>query len=69
MKTLTMSMILSVMFLSAGAFAGSNHAVIQHAAVAPAQLEHVTVINKNGAWPPAGQISVEPCNLRRCIGV
>jgi hypothetical protein len=66
MKTLTTSIILSVMFLSAGAFAGSSHN-------APVWLvpkaENVTVIMKNQAWPVAGQISVDPCNLSRCIGI
>ncbi len=67
MKTLTTSLILSVMFLSAGAFAGSTHAVLK-AQPAP-QAENVTVILKNGVWPPAGQISVEPCSYRRCIDI
>jgi hypothetical protein len=24
---------------------------------------------KNQAWPVAGQISVDPCNVSRCIGI
>lgn len=67
MKTLTTSLILSVMFLSAGAFAGSTHAILK-AEPAP-QAENVTVILKNGVWPPVGQISVEPCSYRRCIDI
>lgn len=68
MKTLTTSIILSVMFLSAGAFAGSNrgaHPVM----VSEANPANVTVITKNAAWPPAGQISVEPCSRARCIDI
>lgn len=69
MKTLTTSMILSVMFLSAGAFAGSNRDAHHPVAVSAAQTENVTVVTKNAAWPPAGQISVEPCSLHRCIDI
>ena len=68
MKTLTTSIILSVMFLSAGAFAGSNggtHPVI----VSDTGSANVTVVTKNAAWPPAGQISVEPCSRTRCISI
>jgi hypothetical protein len=67
MKTLTASLILSVMFLSAGAFAGNSHRAVQKD-VAP-KVENVTVILKNQAWPAAGQISVDPCNLNRCIDI
>ncbi|MFN4143628.1 hypothetical protein [Aestuariivirga sp.] len=68
MKTLTTSMILSVLFLSAGAFAGATrHA--PHTVVTPLAIENVTVVAKNQVWPPAGQISMEPCNVRRCIDV
>lgn len=69
MKTLMMSMILSVAFLSAGAIAGADRATLHHAATVQAKAGNVTVINKNGAWPLAGHVSVAPCNLRRCIGV
>lgn len=65
MKTLISAMILSVVFLSAGAERGVNR---QTAAV-PAKPGNVTEIAKNQAWPLAGSISVEPCALRRCIGV
>ena len=52
MKTLTTSIILSVMFLSAGAFAGSRNDA--HIVTAPAaNPANVTVITKNAAWPPA----------------
>ncbi len=69
MKTLTTSMILSVMFLSAGAFAGSNRDAQHPVAVAAQQSQNVTVVTKNAAWPPAGQVSVEPCSRNRCIDI
>ena len=69
MKTLTMTMILSVMFLSAGAIAGASRSTPGQLATASANAANVTVISKNQAWPLAGRISVEPCNFRRCIGV
>jgi len=68
MKTLSTSIILSVMFLSAGAFAGSNHGV-HPVTVSAANPANVTVITKNAAWPPAGQISVEPCSYNRCLAI
>ncbi|PZF78356.1 hypothetical protein DK847_00595 [Aestuariivirga litoralis] len=68
MKTLTTSIVLSVMFLSAGAFAGSSRGV--HPAVMPAASPaNVTIVTKNAAWPPVGQISVEPCSRARCIAI
>jgi len=51
MKTLTTSLILSVMFLSAGAFAGANRTA-PHLIAAPAKIGNVTTVNKNGVWPP-----------------
>jgi hypothetical protein len=68
MKTLSTSIILSVMFLSAGAFAGSNHGV-HPVTVSAANPANVTVITKNAAWPPVGQISVEPCSYNRCLAI
>lgn len=68
MKTLTTSIILSVMFLSAGAFAGSNRGV-PPVITSAAPTSNVTVVTKNAAWPPAGQISVEPCSRARCIDI
>jgi hypothetical protein len=71
MKTLTTTMLLSVMFLSAGAFAGGNSKplVVAHPPAATSGVENVTVIMKNGAWPIAGQISMDPCNVSRCIDI
>jgi hypothetical protein len=68
MKTLTTSMLLSVIFLSAGAFAGPGPA--KHVApAAPAQAGNVTVVSKNGVWPPASQVTMEPCSIRRCLDI
>lgn len=68
MKTLTTSIILSVMFLSAGAFAGASNSTGTIAAPG-ASASNVTVVTKNAAWPPAGQITVEPCSRARCIAI
>jgi len=68
MKTLTASIILSAMFLSAGAFAGANRGMPPDT-LATANPANVTVVTKNTAWPPAGQISVEPCSHARCIDI
>ena len=69
MKTLTTSMLLSVIFLSAGAFAGQSPD--KHPALATQQVEteNVTVVAKNGIWPPAALVTVEPCSIRRCIDI
>ena len=66
MKTLTTSLILSILFLSAGAFAGAEQQVTAEYVADPA---NVTVIEKNQAWPLPGRISVEPCSYQRCIDV
>jgi hypothetical protein len=68
MKTLTTSMLLSVIFLSAGAVAGPDHGTLR-APAAPAASGSVTVLAKNGVWPPAGQVSMEPCKVRRCLDI
>lgn len=64
MKTLIATATLTVMFLSAGAFAGSD---TRTATVAKPQVSNVTVIVKNGQWPVKGQISFDACSLRRCL--
>jgi hypothetical protein len=61
-------MLLSVIFLSAGAFAGPGHDTLR-APASPAASGSVTVIAKNGVWPPAAQVSVEPCKIRRCLDI
>lgn len=69
MKTLTTSLILSVMFLSAGAFAGASSKAPAPAVAEAAEPTNITVIEKNQAWPLPGRISVEPCSASRCIDV
>ena len=64
MKTLLATATLTIMFLSAGAFAGNN---TQTAPVAKSQITNVTVISKNGQWPVKGQISFDACSVRRCL--
>ena len=64
MKTLIATATLTVMFLSAGAFAGSDMSV---ATTAKSQISNVTVIAKNGQWPVKGQISFDACSVRRCL--
>ena len=69
MKTLTTSMLLSVIFLSAGAFAGPGPDRHQAPAPQAAAAGNVTVVLKNGSWPPAGLATVEPCSIHRCIDI
>jgi hypothetical protein len=64
MKTLIATATLTIMFLSAGAFAGND---TRTAPVAKSQITNVTVIAKNGQWPVKGQISFDACSLRRCL--
>ena len=64
MKTLIATATLTIMFLSAGAFAGND---TQTAPVAKSQIMNITVISKNGQWPVKGQISFDACSLRRCV--
>ena len=64
MKTVLATATLTIMFLSAGAFAGND---IQKAPMAKSQGTNVTVIAKNGQWPVKGQISLDACSVRRCL--
>jgi hypothetical protein len=64
MKTLIATATLTIMFLSAGAFAGND---AQMANIAKSQITNVTVITKNGQWPVKGQISFDACSIRRCL--
>jgi hypothetical protein len=64
MKTLIATATLTIMFLSAGAFAGND---IQMATVAETPISNVTVIIKNGQWPVKGQTSFDACSVRRCL--
>ena len=64
MKTVIATATLTIMFLSAGAFAGND---TRTAPVAKFEITNVTVIIKNGQWPVKGQISFDACSLRRCM--
>ena len=64
MKTVIATAALTIMFLSAGAFAGNDTGT---AIVAKSPAANVTVISKNGQWPVKGQISFDACALRRCM--
>ncbi len=64
MKTLIATATLTVMFLSAGAFAGND---TRTATVAKSRVTNVTVIVKNGQWPVKGQTSFDACSVRRCL--
>jgi hypothetical protein len=67
---LTASMLLSVIFLSAGAFAGQGpHKQMAPAAPAASTTSNVTTVAKNGVWPPAALVSMEPCTIRRCYDI
>ena len=71
MKTRIATATLTVMFLSAGAFAGGHHGHgLRHPMAAPiVDSANVTVISKNMAWPLPGHITVEACKLQRCIDI
>lgn len=66
LKTMTLSMALAGMFLSAGAFAGAG-LMPTPAIKAPAIKANVTVIHKNSNWPLKGLISTNTCALARCV--
>jgi hypothetical protein len=66
MKTLIATTALTAMFLSAGAFAGNDRPLVK---TAGSQNINMTVISKNQSWPVAGFITVESCNLVRCIEI
>jgi uncharacterized protein (DUF2141 family) len=67
-KTLSLSAVLAVVFLSAGAFAGSNKNNIT-SSVIDITSKNVTVIYKNSTWPLPGQIAMEACKISRCQDV
>lgn len=69
MKTLTTTAILSIMFLSAGAFAGESRNAQPVAPAAVINASNITVVEKNQAWPPAGRISVDPCQYELCYDI
>lgn len=59
MKTYFSVAILTIAFLSAGAFAKNEFLV-------PPHKENVTVIFKNQSWPVKGQIVIDVCKINRC---
>lgn len=59
MKTLTASILLSVVFIAAGGFAGA-HRTVQPATMATGKSANVTIVAKTAAWPPPDLISVAP---------
>jgi hypothetical protein len=64
MKTLIATATLTIMFLSAGAFAGND---TKMETIAKSPISNVTVIIKNGQWPVKGQTSLDACSVRRCL--
>jgi hypothetical protein len=66
MKTLIATAGLTIMFLSAGAFAGSND---KAATIVAPQNTNITVIEKNAAWPKPAAAKLDPCSVNRCIDV
>jgi hypothetical protein len=64
MKTLIATATLTIMFLSAGAFAGND---MPMATLVKSPISNVTVITKNGQWPVKGQTSFDACSVRRCL--
>ncbi|MBC8037335.1 MAG: hypothetical protein H7X89_08970 [Rhizobiales bacterium] len=61
MKSAIATIALTIVFLSAGAFAGSGYRT-----VAPAIIANVTIIEKNQAFPVFGPITVEVCENEDC---
>ena len=66
MKTSLATAALTIMFLSAGAFAGGKPGNPLQVAPTPA---NVTVIEKNSAWPVPVRNQTDPCSFTRCIDV
>jgi hypothetical protein len=63
-KTLGLSSILAVAFLSAGAFADTQEN--RASSVTNITSKNVTNIYKNSTWPLAGQITMDACKINRC---
>ena len=66
MKTIAATAALTIMFLSAGAFAGSTHHPVTLVGM---QSSNITVIEKNQTWPVWTETTVKPCELTRCIDI
>ncbi len=60
MKTIISVIILTIAFLSAGAFAQQP---------AASQKLNITVVYKNQAWPVKGQIAIDTCSFNRCTEI
>ncbi len=60
MKTLISVVILTVAFLSAGAFADQP---------VQTQKANITVAYKNQAWPVKGQIAIDSCSINTCTDI
>lgn len=67
MKTFSATLLLTIVFLSAGAFAGHSHRYDRHVAV-PINA-NVTVIKKNQDWPKFLWNSSDSCAVNRCIDI
>ena len=65
MKTALLTTVLTIAFLSAGAFANVK---IEPARTGTA-AGNITVIAKNQAWPVKGRIASDSCTLVRCIDI
>lgn len=63
MRTLLFSMALSIVFLSAGAFAGNHSMTVVHKHANPA---NVTIVHKNSAAPVLPPVLVS-CEVNLCI--
>ena len=58
--------VLTIIFLSAGAFADNGVPVGQFKKLESA---NITVVNKNQSWPAPSLMTTDPCNYVRCIDV
>jgi hypothetical protein len=65
MKTKLATVLLSVAFLSAGAFANGKLPLpaIHHS------TQNQTVVVKNQFWPIKEMMTVEPCQVARCVSI
>ena len=65
MNTAFTTAVLTVMFLSAGAFAKNP----LHSVAPEVQNANITTIAKTSAWPVKGLITVDSCKVSRCIAI
>jgi hypothetical protein len=64
MKHGSATALLTILFLSAGAFANN---VVSMLPVEKLESANVTVVTKNQSWPAPRSTSVEPCKQARCF--